>query len=130
MFNSIRSKLIVPTIIILVILVVSIASYTIFSTRNLANNLIQERVTSISRISSSWSESMENNSETVAIAVSRSSQLVSSLVEWNAGNEQTRARIRNSLTEYLNINVQEMEISSFAVRDAQGATVLSLHSSG
>ncbi|MCL2192593.1 MAG: methyl-accepting chemotaxis protein [Treponema sp.] len=126
MLDSLKSKLTVPIVGLLVVMVAFIFVYVSVSTLNLAEDLTQERI----RLAASTAEAQLNNLEEqtliVALSIAYSYEVVSNLLSWNA-NPQGRAQSRQAIVEYLEYAAGIMGMDSFVVRDAQGVVVLRLH---
>jgi len=129
MFNSLKSKLIVPIIGMLVLMVVSIFVYVSVSTLNLADDLTQERIRLASSAADAQLDNLEEQTLIVALSIAYSYEVVSNLLNWNA-NPQGRAQSRQAIVAYLQYIADIMGVDSFVVRDAQGVVVLRLHDLG
>jgi len=126
MFGSLKSKLIVPIVGMLVLMVVSIFVYVSVSALNLAEDLTQERILLASSAADAQLDNLEEQTLIVALSIAHSYEVVSNLLNWNA-NPQGRAQSRQAIVEYLQYIADIMGVDSFVVRDAQGVIVLRLH---
>jgi len=129
MFGSLKSKLIVPIVGMLVLMVVSIFVYVSVSAINLAEDLTQERILLASSAADAQLDNLEEQTLIVALSIAYSYEVVSNLLNWNA-NPQGRAQSRQAIVEYLQYIAGIMGVDSFVVRDAQGVTILRLHDLG
>ncbi|MCL2194221.1 MAG: methyl-accepting chemotaxis protein [Treponema sp.] len=126
MFSSLKSKLIVPIVGLLVIMVAFIFVYVSVSAINLAEDLTQERIRLASSAADAQLDNLEEQTLIVALSIAYSYEVVSNLLNWNA-NPQGRAQSRQAIVEYLQYIAGIMGVDSFVVRDAQGVIVLRLH---
>ena len=126
MLNSLKSKLIVPIVGMLVIMVLFIFMYVSVSTVSLAEDLTQERIRLASSAADAQLGNLEEQTQIVAMSVASSYMVVSNLINWNA-NPAGRAHSRQAMVNYLQFVASEMGVDSFVVRDAQGVVVLRLH---
>ena len=126
MLGSLKSKMLIPTLGILVLLVVLVVLYVTDATGNLAYNLAQERIRTYSQTTRAYFESLEENNRMAARYVSRSPDLVRLLGSWNAG--AGRAEVRGELAGYLNARLGDFSTTTaFVVVDGEGMVVLRTH---
>ena len=128
MFKSLKSKLTIPSVGILVLVVLGIVIYSSNSANTLADDLIWKRVVSSSRAVDSHISHLEAQTNIVAYAAAGDYLILSAISEWNAGNnrQENRGIIINRLRE-LTIS---MGVDSFTVRDFEGRTIVRLHDLG
>jgi len=129
MFGSLKSKLIVPIVGMLVLMVGFIFAYVSVSAANLAERLTQERIRLASSAAEAQLSNLEEQTLIVALSIAYSYDVVSNLLDWNA-NPQGRAQSRQAIVDYLEYVAGIMGMDSFVVRDAQGVTILRLHDLG
>ena len=125
-FNSLKGKLIVPIIGLLVLMVVFIFVYVSVSSANLAEDLTQERMLLASSAAEAQLNNLEEQTLIIALSIAYSYEVVANLLNWNA-NPAGRAQSRQAIVEYLQYVAGIMGVNSFVVRDAQGVVVLRLH---
>ncbi|MCL2205398.1 MAG: methyl-accepting chemotaxis protein [Treponema sp.] len=126
MFKSLKGKLIVPVVGLLVITVAFIVVYVSVSVTDLAGYLTHERIIMASSIAEAQLGNLEDQTWMIAISVAANYTVVMNLTDWNT-NQQARAYSRQAMVEYLQIIAVDMGVDSFVVRDAEGFIVLRLH---
>ena len=125
MFNSLKTKMIIPICGLLVLLVAFIIVYVSRSTQDLSDHITNERIDGTTIAAYAALRSLEEQTQAIAAAIGNNHTVVSNLVNWNAGID--RAGSRQALVEYLETAKTEMGVDSFVVRDAEGRIVLRLH---
>jgi methyl-accepting chemotaxis protein len=123
--RSLKSKIIIPVVAIVALLVISITVFVSLSVTDLSGRLTDERTAVASHAAMSKLESFEERSRIVALAVSGNSAVASNVINWNAG--ENREQVRQNLITYLNSAAAETGADSFVIRDAEGAVILRLH---
>jgi len=125
MFKSLKSKLIVPMISMLVVLVALLIGLGAISQRTLGTTLTRARVDSSVSVAKQWLTNIEKQMYLAAIAVARNDIMTDTLRRWNSGDN--RDLVRRELLTYLTEAVTISGASSFIVRDASGVTVMRHH---
>jgi len=126
MFNSLKGKLIIPIIAVMLVTIVVIVVFVSYETRMLADDLTQERLAVSGRAVAARLESMEEQSQVIGIATASSYEVITAVRSWNAGHD--REQIRADLTVYLSAAMQAYGVDSFVVRDRDGRVILRMHS--
>ena len=126
MFRSMKSKLTIPIVGMMVLMVVFIFVYVSMATINLADDLTQERINLASNAAEAQLDQLEEQTRVVAYSIAGNYAVVSNLVDWNA-NPGGRAYSRQAIIAYLQSIAGTMGVDSFVVRDAQGVVVLRMH---
>ena len=118
MFNSLKSKIIIPVIIVLVLLMVATITLVSISTTNLADTLSEERILGVSQATVAHIESFEEYSQLAAHSTAISENLVEFIQTGNRGE----------MLRYLNMRKQFLNIDSFVVTDHLGYVIARTHS--
>ena len=126
MFGSLKSKMIVPIVGLLVVMIVFIFVYVSTSAASLAGDLTRERTALASSAADAQLVNFEEQTRVVAISVGDSHAVVSNLLDWNA-NPLGRIHSRSAMVDYLESISGDMGVDSFVVRDARGVIVLRMH---
>ncbi|MCL2224982.1 MAG: methyl-accepting chemotaxis protein [Defluviitaleaceae bacterium] len=129
MFSSLKSKLTVPIVGAIVVMVLVIVVFVSYETRQLADELTQARLEISSRSVTSKIADIEEATRLTATGIARSYNVINLIEDWN-NNEDNRAESRQALISYLNIQAADFGVDSFVVRDSEGRVVLRLHSLG
>ena len=117
MFKSLKSKIIIPLIALLISLVLVVATIAFNSTRDLSNTLTDERITGVSHAALSYLESLEQQSLLAAHAIASSSTFI----------EYLQRGDRDSMFYYLNSRRTLFHIDNFVVVDKNGQTIMRTH---
>ncbi|MCL2398359.1 MAG: cache domain-containing protein [Defluviitaleaceae bacterium] len=124
MFNSLKSKLIVPTLLVVLVLVGAIVIFAVMQTHRLSDNLTHDRIISMSGFSENWLETFDDMSRVVALSVSRSPGLINAIDTWMDGY---RPAARAEMLPYLQVTAREMSVSSFIIHANDGTVILRMH---
>ena len=122
MLNSLKSKLTVPIVGLLVVMVAFIFVYVSINTVNLANDLTDERIATVSQVARAYIENLDNLNQMTAIAVTGSDTLIDTVAAWNAGGNRTQIRL--TLAPYLIGRKGELMTDAFVVFDNEGTVML------
>ncbi|MCL2192592.1 MAG: methyl-accepting chemotaxis protein [Treponema sp.] len=122
MFNSLNSKLTVPIVGLLVVMVAFIFVYVSVNTANLANDLTSERIATVSQVARAYIENLDNLNQMTAIAVTGSDTLIDAVAAWNADGDRTQSRL--TLAPYLIGRKGELMTDAFVVFDNEGTVIL------
>ena len=125
MFNNLKSKLIIPTAAILLVLVIFIVFFVTTNMSSLTHSLTEERVSAASQAVRTHLSSLQEINQMTAIIVATSPQLVQSVYGWNHGITNTAHR--QDLLDYLNTRMVEFDISSIVVTSSDGTIILRTH---
>ena len=128
MFSSLKSKMLVPIIGVLVLMMVVIVAYVSLSVQTLVGDLTYERVAVASGAARARLDDFEIRTQITASAVAGSYGVTSALVNWNANNN--RPQVRQNLIAYLTPMAADLGVDSFVIRDVEGRMVLRLHDLG
>ena len=125
MFNSLKSKLIVPIVGILVVLVVFIGVYMSRGTVNLVEYLTEDRIRAASQSARAYMLQLEETNLMAARAVSGSPDLQAFVRNWN--DNINRGENRLGLLQYLNARKDYYGVTAFVIADHQGYVILRSH---
>ncbi|MCL2610563.1 MAG: methyl-accepting chemotaxis protein [Defluviitaleaceae bacterium] len=125
MFNSLKSKIIIPIIGILIVMVGVIIFYVSSATQNLANELTQQRLDLASATASARLSDFEEQTRLIATAIASDHAVITNLQEWNANIN--RSGSRQNLISYLQSLAGDWGADSFVVHDVEGRIILRLH---
>ena len=128
MFKSLKGKITIPILLVMVLMSVLIIAYVSVASSNLASDMAHERVHYVYRGVVSHFEALEDYAHAVSLATSRDNVVMSSLHEWN--DEINRTGNRDILIEHLRLLALELNVDSFVVRDNKGRIILRLHDLG
>jgi len=117
MFRSLKSKIIIPLIVLLIVLVLVIVTIASASIRDLSDTLTDERVAGASQAAISHLKSLEQHSLLAAHAVANSLTFI----------EYLQNDDRESMIYYLNSRRTLFNIDNFVVTDNMGYTVMRTH---
>jgi len=125
MFNSLKSKLIVPIVVALVAMVVIIVVFVAVQTSSLVEDLTQDRVAVMSNAAASRFSAFEEQVMLIARTAASTHEIISGLNQWNAGIDGAEARL--AMFEYLNALAPDMGVNNFAVRDGTRTIIVRSH---
>jgi len=125
MFNSLKSKLTIPIIAILVAVVLVVILYSSSSASDLADDLIWARAVASSNAAEAYIAQMEVQTNVVANAVASNYDVLMAIRAWNNGID--REGNRQILINHLNALRITFAVDSFTVRDFEGRTIVRLH---
>ena len=125
MFNSLKGKLTIPTVAVLVVMVIILVVYVTISTDTLADDMAYERVRNAHNAAASHLRMRQDEALSVALATANRSTIMNNLHNWNAGIN--RAESRQNIIDYLTETSQLLGVDSFVMRDAEGRIILRLH---
>ena len=125
MFNSLKSKLIIPIVGVLLLMVIVLVVFVSVSSNNLAHDLSVERITNAYNAANSHMNQRMSEALAVARATSQRSVILTSLHEWNA--DINRSAARQALIDELTYLSELLGVDSFVMRDADGRIILRLH---
>ena len=125
MFKSLKSKIIIPIVFVLFAMIAIIVIFVAMQTRSLVDDLTQERVSIMGNAVISRLNALQEQMVVVTGSVAGSYEILSSLIDWNAGIN--REAIRQSLQEYFDAIVDDVGVTNFVVRDAEGIIILRSH---
>ena len=128
MFNSLKWKIIVPSLGVLTLLVLVIVVFVTISTSTLTDNLKGERVDSAAQMAHMYIESLEERVSVTSLAISSNHGLLSAVMNWN--NNTDREGLRRELFDYLNFQMGELGLNGFVVFDRDGYIILRTHDFG
>ena len=125
MFTSLKSKIIIPIVGVLVVLVFFIVVFVADATTRLADSLSGERIRTASQAARAHLGVLEEHNLMTARAIAGSQSLLGFVRNWN--NNINRAENRMDLLQYLNGRKSELGITSFVVVDNEGNVILRSH---
>ena len=129
MLSSLKSKMILPIVGLLVVAVTIIVVYVSISATGLANNLTHERVRGAARAAESRLRNLQDQTRVISLSVAGSYEVVSNLSAWNAGVNigVDVSGYRLAIIDYLFSIVDEVGANAFIVRDVDGRIIIRLH---
>ncbi|MCL2851879.1 MAG: methyl-accepting chemotaxis protein [Defluviitaleaceae bacterium] len=125
MLNSLKGKLIIPLIGVLVLIIFFIVVYVTMSTTNLVYDLTDNRITAASQSAQAFLNKLEESSQMTVRVVAASPSLVTHVQSWNQGLD--RAQSRQALLQYLDGMKGELGSDAFVVTDIDGTVILRSH---
>ena len=125
MSNSLKSKISVPTILTLLILVAIIVVFVSVFTRQIIGQLEDDKIVLISQAAHAYFETLESRNALGALAISSSDTVASLVQNWNA--DINSAASREELNRYLNSRKGELGATGFTVVGADGYVILRTH---
>jgi len=128
MVNSLKSKIVIPMVGILIALISFIVIYVTRDTRNLADYLSHERIETASQAARAHLDVLEEHNMMTARAVAGSQSVLGFVRNWNAGIDRGGSRL--GLMQYLEGRQQELGITSFVLADHEGNVILRSHDFG
>ena len=126
MFRSLKVKIIVPIVGLLIFMIGFIFLQVSAAVTNLADYLTYERTSLASRTAEAQLANLEEKTEMAALSAASSHTIVMNLQNWNA-NPQGRLSSRQAMVAYLQSAAIDIGIDCFVVRNAQGFVILRLH---
>ena len=125
MLKTLKSKIIVPIVAPLVVLIISIGIFVSSATTELADYLSDVRIQTASQAARAHLGLLEEHNMMTARAIASSGSLISFVRNWN--NNIDRAGNRQAILQYLNGRKGELGIDSFVVVDHEGIIILRSH---
>ncbi|MCL2236505.1 MAG: methyl-accepting chemotaxis protein, partial [Defluviitaleaceae bacterium] len=121
MFKSLKSKIIIPSVGILTLLVAAIILYTAISVNNFANEITEQRLETAIQTTNSYMESLQERSRIASLSAASNAAVVEHVRNWNAGINA--AQSRQALMTALGPIKSDLGIESIVIVD-QSATVM------
>ena len=122
---KLRSKIVFPVGIILVLLVALLVVFVMISVTNLSRDLTDERINTVAQVARSYIDGLAERNRSGALAVAGSPIIVDAVTDWNDG--VNREEVRQQLQSYLTSRRAELGMDSFVVTDLEGNVILRLH---
>ncbi|MCL2388437.1 MAG: methyl-accepting chemotaxis protein [Defluviitaleaceae bacterium] len=122
---NLKSKVILPSIGILILLVTAIIIYTAFSVRSLASNLKEQRLAAASQTARSYLGSIEERNRIAVRGVTENETVQDAMRDWNANVNRSTAQA--DLSQYLNSIKSELNVDAFVVVGADRTVMLRTH---
>ena len=122
---KVRTKIVLPVCIILVLLVTLLVVFVMISVTNLSDDLSDERVATVKQIAQSYVNGLAERNRSGALAVAGSQTIIDSVRNWNDG--VNHEEVRQTLQAYLADRRGELGMDSFVVTDQEGNVILRLH---
>jgi len=127
LFTSIRTKIAVPVLVILVLLVAGNILFATRSFRNFSAERSQERIQGASQAAYAHLIQMGNYSRMTARALAGDEQVANFITAWNNGNDEERHYVRQELYAYLRESLDTFQINSSVISDINGNVILRVH---
>ena len=124
-FTSVKSKLIVPIIGVVFIVLAVITAYVTINTRRLSYELTRQRIDMATSVSDVRLADFERQTYLTALAIAGDYAIISHVLDWNM--DVDRPYSRQALIAHLNYLAEEFRVDSFVIRDQEGRVVLRLH---
>ena len=125
MFNSLKSKIIVPSIGVLALLVVVIFAYTVVRVNYFANEITEQRLETAIQTTNAYLESLRERNRITSITISDNIDVVERLRDWNAGINPDENR--RELINYLNSIKSDLGVDSFVIIGQDATVMLRTH---
>jgi len=125
MFNSLKSKLVIPIVTALVAMVVIIVIFVAVQTSSLVGDLTQDRIAVMSNSVTSRFNALKEQTMVITRAAGTTYEILSGLNRWNAGID--RAATRLSLFASYNEMATDMGVNNFVIRDATRTIIVRSH---
>ena len=125
MFSSLKTKISVPAILTLFILVSLIILFVSLFTRNIVDGLEDDRIALMTQAAYAHFEVLESRNALAARAISSTHEVQSFVSNWNSGI--AREQTRQQLLDFLNSRKDELNATGFTVVDADGYVMLRTH---
>ncbi|MCL2215612.1 MAG: methyl-accepting chemotaxis protein [Defluviitaleaceae bacterium] len=125
MFNSLKSKIIIPSVAVLILLVAVIIIYAAVSVNNFADEITEQRLDTAVQMTNSYIESIQERNRIASMATAENSSVLEHLRNWNAGIN--RAENRTALLAYLNSIKANVGIDTFVIIDQNFDVMLRSH---
>jgi len=122
MRSSLKGKIIVPIVSIVIVLVIFITAYVSEASTTLADNLARERIAGASKSAEVYLETLKSKNIMAARALAGSQPLIDFVRNWNAGMDT--AQIRDELAIYLDDRRGDLGADLFVIIDRQGHMIL------
>jgi len=124
--NSVKAKITIPVILVLVALSFFIWSYVSTSVENFANDLSMERINGAAQSARAFVRQLERYNRTNSLSVSGNEDIIRLVTEWNDyGLASTREQLyaRLSVAEY-ELEETQFIVSNYVISDAEGRIIL------
>ncbi|MCL1878847.1 MAG: ATP-binding protein [Defluviitaleaceae bacterium] len=123
--RSLKSKMIIPIVSILVLMVVAILWFVNARTAQLADDLVDHRVNITAAAVNARLEDVKEKTRLVALSVAADYTIVSNIQDWN--DRENRPAARSAIVARTDILKSGLEMDSFVIRDIEGRLVLRSH---
>ena len=123
--NSIKTKILVPSLAGMALALVALAVYGVVNMTTLSNQLSNERIDTAALMAYSYIGRLSERTQIGVFTVSSAPSLVALVQNWNANID--RAGVRQALMEYLAVSMEELGLDSFVVFDQEGVVILRTH---
>jgi len=125
MFKSLKSKLIIPSVGVLILLVSIIIVYATVSMNNFANDLSAQRLETAMLTTDSYLSSLQEQSRLASIAAAGTSEVVEHVRNWNAGINPDENR--QALLRHLSSIMPGLDIETIVIVDQNQVVMLRTH---
>ncbi|MCL2225320.1 MAG: methyl-accepting chemotaxis protein [Defluviitaleaceae bacterium] len=125
MFNSLKGKIVIPSIGVLTLLVVVLILYSVTSVSNFAHEITQQRLETAIQTTNAYMDSIRERSRITSLAMAENSMVLEHLQNWNAG--ENAAQSREALLNYLNSVKSELGVDTFVIVDRNFNVMLRSH---
>lgn len=122
MFNSLKNKIIIPSITMLILLIAFIIIWVSVSINRLADELAQERMDTAIQMAYSYMDSLDELNTRSAYIVASSIRLIRPVRDWNMG--LNRVLNREAMLEYLLERGEELGLDNFILVDQNSSVIL------
>jgi signal transduction histidine kinase/DNA-binding response OmpR family regulator len=125
MFSSIRTKIAIPVVGVLLVLVVFIIVFVSLSVHDFSEARSEERLQGLAQAAQYYLVQLERYNMMTARALSGSEELIRLVQMWN--DDECREDCRNALLEYLNVAKEGLGMTASVVLDRDGTVILRTH---
>ena len=127
MFKSLKSKLVIPIIGLLILVISAFVAYASMSTYNVTEELTRQRLVGSAQTTRAYLEFIEDRNNVTALALSQNANVVEHLSNWNSGTNP--AANRQDLLGYLHQSMGGFGLDAVVVVDRNGNVMLRTHES-
>ncbi|MCL2171851.1 MAG: methyl-accepting chemotaxis protein, partial [Defluviitaleaceae bacterium] len=128
MFNSLKSKIIIPSVAVVVLLVSVIIIFTAVRVNDFANEITEQRLETAIQMTDSYLESIQERNRIASMATASNSSVLEHLQNWNAGINPAESRL--ILLDYLDSIKGSVGIDAFVIIDQNFNVMLRSHARG
>ncbi|MCL1843264.1 MAG: methyl-accepting chemotaxis protein [Defluviitaleaceae bacterium] len=125
MFASLKSKIVIPSVVVLAALVVFIIVYSAVSIGNFADEVTEQRLETAIQTTNSYMESLQERARVASLAAAENADILHYLRTWNAGIN--RAETRQALLDFLDTLKPELGIDTIVIIDQDASVLLRSH---
>jgi len=125
MFNSLKSKMIIPIVGVLALLMVAVVVYVSGAMREFGSGLSQERMVGASGAARAYLNLLEQYNLMATRAMVGDLELIAGVRDWNAGADRDAGR--QALLAHLGDKKGNLDMTAVVITDAAGYVILRTH---